>query len=255
VADECVHSLHGSLCHLWVRHRPQNVHKEQLGGSGKHPACAQAAKTWRLDTHVACTLSLTSHLCCNCPAAVAARLQHKCASTKVSRAALLSGALLIKGTCTASQHLVCLCCVQLIGYIHHMTWGMNQKCCAAVVCWCCLQLNDAIKRSNGMSMRCIDAQIMLYFLWGNVLCAGSLSFSAICRQARPAVLVAVIWVIMSGFGANLVLTQFIEQGPSVAATILQIIPSMGLFRGKSSITNLPIGGLVRSNDTVLNHCM
>ncbi|DBA88861.1 TPA: hypothetical protein ACH3X2_000106 [Trebouxia sp. C0005] len=74
-------------------------------------------------------------------------------------------------------------------------------------------------------------QIMLYFLWGNVLCAGSLSFSAICRQARPAVLVAVIWVIMSGFGANLVLTQFIEQGPSIAATILQIIPSMGLFRG------------------------
>ena len=73
---------------------------------------------------------------------------------------------------------------------------------------------------------------MLYFLWGNVLCAGSFSFSAICSQARPAVLVAVIWVIMSGFGANLVLTQFIEQGPSVAAIILQIIPSMGLFRGE-----------------------
>lgn len=74
-------------------------------------------------------------------------------------------------------------------------------------------------------------QIMLYWLWGNVLCAGSMSFSALCSQARPAVLVAVIWVIMSGFGANLVLTQFIEQGPSVAATVLQIIPSMGLFRG------------------------
>ncbi len=89
----------------------------------------------------------------------------------------------------------------------------------------------------------MTVQIMLYFLWGNVLCAGSLSFSAICRQARPAVLVAVIWVIMSGFGANLVLTQFIEQGPSVAATILQIIPSMGLFRGKPLIANLPTGGL------------
>lgn len=83
------------------------------------------------------------------------------------------------------------------------------------------------------SNKIMNVQIMLYFLWGNVLCAGSLSFSAICRQARPAVLVAVIWVIMSGFGANLVLTQFIEQGPSIAATILQIIPSMGLFRGKS----------------------
>lgn len=75
-------------------------------------------------------------------------------------------------------------------------------------------------------------QIMLYWLWGNVLCAGSMSFSALCTQARPAVLIAVIWVIMSGFGANLVLTQFIEQGPSVAATVLQIIPSMSLFRGE-----------------------
>ena len=74
-------------------------------------------------------------------------------------------------------------------------------------------------------------QVMLYWLWGNVLCAGSLSFSALCSQARPAVLVAVIWVIMSGFGASFILTQFVEQGPSVAANILQIIPSMGLFRG------------------------
>lgn len=78
-------------------------------------------------------------------------------------------------------------------------------------------------------------QIMLYWLWGNVLCAGSMSFSALCTQARPAVLIAVIWVIMSGFGANLVLTQFIEQGPSVAATVLQIIPSMGLFRGNTDV--------------------
>ena len=77
---------------------------------------------------------------------------------------------------------------------------------------------------------------MLYWLWGNVLCAGSMSFSALCSQARPAVLIAVIWVIMSGFGANLVLTQFIEQGPSVAALVLQIIPSMGLFRGRPPLT-------------------
>ena len=77
-------------------------------------------------------------------------------------------------------------------------------------------------------------QVMLYWLWGNVLCAGSLSFSALCSQARPAVLVAVIWVIMSGFGASFILTQFVEQGPSVAANILQIIPSMGLFRGLPS---------------------
>ena len=40
VADECVHRLHGSICHFWVCHRSQDVYKEQLGGSGKHPACA-----------------------------------------------------------------------------------------------------------------------------------------------------------------------------------------------------------------------
>lgn len=74
-------------------------------------------------------------------------------------------------------------------------------------------------------------QIMLYWLWANVLCAGSLSLSALCSQARPAVLIAVIWVIMSGFGASFILTQFVEQGPAVAADVLQIIPSMGLFRG------------------------
>ena len=64
VADECVHSLHGSLCHLWVCHWPQDVHKEQLGGSGTHPACAQAELTWCPHVDVTCTCSLTSHACC-----------------------------------------------------------------------------------------------------------------------------------------------------------------------------------------------
>lgn len=85
-------------------------------------------------------------------------------------------------------------------------------------------------------------QIMLYWLWGNVLCAGSLSFAALCSQARPGVLVAVIWVIMSGFGASFILTQFVEQGPPVVATILQIIPSMGLFRGAPSLKSCPNTG-------------
>ncbi len=62
VADECVHRLHGSLCHLWVRHRPQDVHKEQLGGSGKHPARAQAEMTRCHDVYIARTLLLTSQV-------------------------------------------------------------------------------------------------------------------------------------------------------------------------------------------------
>lgn len=44
-------------------------------------------------------------------------------------------------------------------------------------------------------------------------------------------LLAVIWVVISGFMANLLLTQYIEQGPQVVATLSQFIPSFALFRG------------------------
>ena len=46
-----------------------------------------------------------------------------------------------------------------------------------------------------------------------------------------AVLLAVIWVIVSGFVANLVLVQYIERGPDWLATLMEFIPSFGLFRG------------------------
>ena len=36
VADGPLHPLHGSLCHLWIRHWPQDVHQEQLGCPGMH---------------------------------------------------------------------------------------------------------------------------------------------------------------------------------------------------------------------------
>lgn len=141
VADECVHSLHGSLCHLWVCHWPQDVHNEQLGGSGKHPACAQAEMTWCPHVYVTCTCSLTSHPCCNCPAAAAARLHRKLTSTKASHAAILSCALLIVGTCTESQHLVCQCCLPLTAHTafqasydieHEIVHAMQQLSVSAV---------------------------------------------------------------------------------------------------------------------------
>ena len=144
VADECVHSLHGSLCHLWVCHWPQDVHKEQLGGSGTHPACAQAEMTWCPHVDVTCTCSLTSHACCNCPAAAAARLHCKLTSTKASHAAILSCALLIVGTCTESQHLVCQCCLPLTAHMsilfrHHTTLSMKSY----MLCSSCLSVLSA----------------------------------------------------------------------------------------------------------------
>ncbi len=76
-------------------------------------------------------------------------------------------------------------------------------------------------------------QLVFYLLWGNVLSGWSFLFSSCQQQSRPAVLLAVVWVIVSGFSANLVLVQFVEFGPTVVADVLQIIPSFGLFRGAS----------------------
>jgi hypothetical protein len=47
----------------------------------------------------------------------------------------------------------------------------------------------------------------------------------------PAVLLSAVWVIISGFMANLTLTTYIEQGPEDFANLLQLIPAFGLFRG------------------------
>ena len=74
-------------------------------------------------------------------------------------------------------------------------------------------------------------QAVFYFLWGHLLTAWSFYFAAGAREARPAVLLAVIWVIISGFTANLVLVQYVERGPLAVARALQFIPSFGLFRG------------------------
>ena len=75
-------------------------------------------------------------------------------------------------------------------------------------------------------------QIVLYLIWGNLLSAWSLWLASWQMRARAAVLLCMAWVILSGFCAGLMLTQFIEQGPSIAATLLQLIPSFALYRGE-----------------------
>ncbi|KAL4428467.1 hypothetical protein ABPG75_002556 [Micractinium tetrahymenae] len=74
-------------------------------------------------------------------------------------------------------------------------------------------------------------QAVFYLLWGLCLTSWSFYFSALWEEARPAVLLCVIWVIISGFMANLVMTQYIEQGPVLLANLVQLIPSFNLFRG------------------------
>ena len=74
-------------------------------------------------------------------------------------------------------------------------------------------------------------QIVFYFLWGNLLASFSFYFSAIMREARPAVLLAVIYVIITGFVANLVIVQYVEQGPAWIADLMQMLPAFSLFCG------------------------
>lgn len=74
-------------------------------------------------------------------------------------------------------------------------------------------------------------QFVFYFAWGNVLSAFSFYFAAWQRESRTAVLLAVVYVIITGFVANLVLVQYVEQGPPLIATLLELLPAFGLFRG------------------------
>ena len=41
-------------------------------------------------------------------------------------------------------------------------------------------------------------QAVFYFLWGLLVTSWTFYFSALWKEARPAVLLAVIWVIISG---------------------------------------------------------
>lgn len=76
-----------------------------------------------------------------------------------------------------------------------------------------------------------SVQFVFYFLWGNVLAGFSFYFAAWQREARPAVLLAVVYVIITGFVANLVLVQYVEQGPVLVVDFMELIPAFALFRG------------------------
>jgi len=75
-----------------------------------------------------------------------------------------------------------------------------------------------------------SVQFVCYFLWGNLLASLSFYSSAWNATARPAVLLAVVWVIISGFMANLMMVQYIESGPEWIAKVLEFVPAFGLFR-------------------------
>lgn len=74
-------------------------------------------------------------------------------------------------------------------------------------------------------------QLVFYFLWGNMLTGFSFFFASWCSEARSAVLFSIVYVIITGFVANLVLVQYVEQGPKVISDVMELIPAFALFRG------------------------
>ena len=75
-------------------------------------------------------------------------------------------------------------------------------------------------------------QVVFYTAWGCILGAQALLTSSYSGSARPALLMAIMNVITSGFIANSVFTQLIESGSHSALIIsIQTMPAMGLYRG------------------------
>ena len=94
---------------------------------------------------------------------------------------------------------------------------------------------------NDTSQSSSCSQFVFYSAWGCILAAQALLISSYSGGARPALLIATLNVITSGFIANSVFTQLIESGnhPGLIVSI-QTIPAMALYRGKSLILNVKV---------------
>lgn len=129
------------------------------------------------------------------------------------------------------QHLRIMQRMQGLGegvyYVVQYCWMMAMYCVFMVVF---VAFGSAIGLKI-FTLNSYTVQAVFYLLWGNLLASFSFYFAALQREARPAVLLAVIYVIITGFVANLVLVQYVEQGPRIVADLLQLLPAFGLFRG------------------------
>ncbi|PRW44292.1 ABC transporter A family member 7-like isoform A [Chlorella sorokiniana] len=115
------------------------------------------------------------------------------------------------------------------GPYYFVMWGWHLLLyCAFVMVFCIFGGLIGLKI---FTLNSYSLQAVFYFVWGLSVTSWTFYFSSLWKEARPAVLLSVIWIIISGFMANLVLVQYIEQGPHWIATALQWIPSFNLYRG------------------------
>jgi len=77
-----------------------------------------------------------------------------------------------------------------------------------------------------------SVQLVFYLTWGVALLSFGLLFSACFREKKSGTLASILYIIITGFVANVFLVQLIEQDITVLVALLQVIPSFALFRGK-----------------------
>lgn len=77
----------------------------------------------------------------------------------------------------------------------------------------------------------IAIQAIFYLLWGHMMVMWGFAMASLSDRTQPAVLTAILVNIFSGLVANLVMVQFVENGPNWLALVLQLLPSFALFRG------------------------
>ena len=77
-----------------------------------------------------------------------------------------------------------------------------------------------------------SVQLVFYLVWGVTLLSFGLFFSACFSEKKSGTLASILYIIITGFVANVFLVQLIEQDITVLVALLQVIPSFALFRGK-----------------------
>lgn len=82
--------------------------------------------------------------------------------------------------------------------------GNGRCCCCQAQHLAGYAPTSSVRIPHSLPMPCCflnPFQATFYFLWGLALTSWTFYFSALWREARPAVLLAVIWLIISGWAA------------------------------------------------------
>ena len=93
-----------------------------------------------------------------------------------------------------------LCCARRLELLRAVHVG---ACCclllyAACACRCDAAALAVVERVADTSLLLCSCQAVFYFVWGLSVTSWTFYFSSLWEEARPAVLLSVIWIIISG---------------------------------------------------------